>query len=411
MTALRVSLVDPSAFTPPYDRSLAAALVRAGAEVELLTSRFLYGPVPEAEGYRVEECFYGRSAEVGIGSRRRLPLKALEHVPGMLAARRHLADADVEHWQWTTLPQLDRLLIGPRRPGRPRVITLHYPLPAPGETRKLAAQRRYLDAFDAVVAHTEGAAARLCEEVGLDPAKVEVIPHGPFDYLTRLPVEAPLPAEFAAAEGPVILFFGLLRPYKGIDTLLEAFASVQGAELWIAGMPRMPLEPLRALADRAPGRVRILPRFVADPEIPALIRRADVLALPYREIEQSGVLYTGLAFGKPMVLGDVGGFAEFGRSHDAARLVPPGDAGALAAVLNELVADPAEREKLAASTRAAVAEGLRLGRDRRKHSRALRAPRRGARPRQPIIDPAWEWRRRSSGARWPGSSIPTSPTR
>ena len=60
------------------------------------------------------------------------------------------------------------------------------------------------------------------------------------------------------------------------------------------------------------------------------MRRADVLALPYREIEQSGVLYTGLAFGKPMVLGDVGGFAEFGRRHGAARLVPPGDPAALA---------------------------------------------------------------------------------
>ena len=81
-----------------------------------------------------------------------------------------------------------------------------------------------------------------------------------------------------------------------------------------------------------------------------------MLALTYREIEQSGVLYTGLAFGKPMVLGDVGGFAEFGRSHDAARLVAPGDVAGLAATLNELVADPAEREQLAAAARRAVDE-------------------------------------------------------
>lgn len=354
MTALRVSLVDPSAFTPPYDRSLAAALARAGAAVELLTSRFLYGPVQPAEGYRVEECFYRRSARPGTGRRRRLAVKALEHVPGMIGAHRRLAGTDVEHWQWTTLPAVDRHLLG-RDPGHPRVVTVHYPLPRPGERRRLAAQRRYLDGFDAVVVHTEGGAARLRDEVGLDPAKVEVIPHGPLDYLTELPDERPLPPELEDADGPVILFFGLLRPYKGIDTLLEAFASVEGAELWIAGMPRMPLEPLTELAARAPGRVRFLPRFIADPEIPALLRRADVLALPYREIEQSGVLYAGLAFGKPMVLGDVGGFAEFGRRHDAARLVPPGDAATLADVLNELVADPAERERLAAAARAAVA--------------------------------------------------------
>jgi glycosyltransferase involved in cell wall biosynthesis len=354
MTALRVSLVDPSAFTPPYDRSLAAALARAGADVELLTSRFLYGPVPAAEGYRVEECFYRHSTSAGTGRRLRLAIKALEHVPGMLAARRRLAGADVEHWQWTTLPALDRFLIGAG--DRPRVVTLHYPLPRPGEHRRLAAERRYLDRFDAVVVHTEGAGARLRDEVGIGAEKVEVIPHGPLDYLTSLPDERPLPPELREAEGPVILFFGLLRPYKGVDTLLEAFASVEGAELWIAGMPRMPISDLEALAAEAPGTVRFLPRFISDPEIPALMRRADVLALPYREIEQSGVLYTGLAFGKPMVLGDVGGFAEFGRRHGAARLVPPGDAAALAAALRELVADSGERERLAAAARRAVAD-------------------------------------------------------
>ena len=62
---MRVQLVDPSAFTPPYDRALSAALAQRGAEVELLTSRFLYGPVPEPDGYRVRECFYRRSAARG----------------------------------------------------------------------------------------------------------------------------------------------------------------------------------------------------------------------------------------------------------------------------------------------------------------------------------------------------------
>jgi hypothetical protein len=54
---MRVQIVDPPAYTPPYDRSLCAALARAGAEVELVTSRFAHGPVPVAEGYRVSESF------------------------------------------------------------------------------------------------------------------------------------------------------------------------------------------------------------------------------------------------------------------------------------------------------------------------------------------------------------------
>ncbi|HEX5145488.1 MAG TPA: glycosyl transferase family 1, partial [Conexibacter sp.] len=67
---LKVELVDPSAFTPPYDRALAAALARAGADVELATSRFAYGDVPPAEGYRVREAFY-RWGPGAAGSRAR----------------------------------------------------------------------------------------------------------------------------------------------------------------------------------------------------------------------------------------------------------------------------------------------------------------------------------------------------
>jgi glycosyltransferase involved in cell wall biosynthesis len=360
---MRVQLVDPSAFTPPYDRALAAALARAGADVELLTSRFLYGPVPPAEGYAVRECFYRRSAARGLNAPGRRAFKTAEHLADMLRFRRATArarraggedssvGADVVHYQWLTLPALDASLLPPRRP---RAMTAHYVLPQRPSRRQLIAARRGFGAMDAVVAHSEHGGRRLREVVGLDPERVRVIHHGAFDYLTRLPDERPLPAELAGAEGPVILFFGLLRPYKGIDTLLQAFRQVKGAELWIAGNPRMELEPLRRLAAEAPGRVRFLPRFVEDAEIPAIMRRADLVVLPYRDVEHSGVLYAALAFGKPLVLSAVGGFPEVAEG-GAARLVPPEDPPALAAELAELVADDAARAELGeAAVRAAA---------------------------------------------------------
>lgn len=347
---MKIQLVDPSAFTPPYDRALAAALARAGAEVELVTSRFLYGPVPEAAGYRVEERFYRRSAARGLGARGRLPFKAVEHVTDMLRFRRD-AEADAIHYQWLSVPALDRRLL----PGlRPRVITAHYILPPGANRRQIGSARRVFDAMDAVVAHSEHSAARLRDEVGLDPAKVRVIPHGAFDYLTALPEEKPLPAELEGAEGPVVLAFGLLRPYKGIENLLDAFRRVEGAELWIVGNPRMDVAPLRELAAATGSRVRFVTRFVEDAEIPAIFRRADLLALPYLDAEHSGVLYTGLAFGKPLVLSAVGGFPEVAAA-GAARLVPPGDTGALSSALAELVADEGARAELAAAATAAAA--------------------------------------------------------
>jgi glycosyltransferase involved in cell wall biosynthesis len=347
---MRVQLVDPSAFTPPYDRALAAALARAGAEVELLTSRFLYGPVPAAEGYEVRERFYRRTAARGLDAPGRRAFKAAEHLADMLRFRRDAA-ADVVHYQWLTFPRLDAALLPPLRP---RVMTAHYVLPPRPGRRRLAAARRAFGAMDAVVAHSEHGARRLREVVGLDPGRVRVIHHGAFDYLTRLPEERPLPPELAGAEGPVILFFGLLRPYKGIDTLLEAFRRVEGAELWIAGNPRMPVEPLRRLAAEAPGRVRFLTRFVADAEIPAIMRRADLVALPYRDVEHSGVLYAALAFARPLVLSAVGGFPEVA-GQGAARLVPPEDPAALAAALGELVRDEGARAELSAAAARAAA--------------------------------------------------------
>jgi glycosyltransferase involved in cell wall biosynthesis len=345
---MQVQIVDPSAFTPPYDHSLCAALARAGVEVELVTSEFLYGPVPAGDGYRVSERFYRRSARRGLRAPGRRALKLAEHVPDMLAYRRHAREADLVHYQWLSVEPLDALLLPPKRP---RLLTAHNVLshePRPGQA---TARRRLLRAMDAVIVHSEHGAEQAVT-MGADAARVHAIPHGAFDYLTRQPDERPLPPELAAVEGPVVLFFGLVRPYKGVDVLLRAFRQVEGAELWVVGMPRVDMAPLRELAGE---RVRFVERFITDPEIPAYFRRADIVVLPYRAIDQSGVLYTALAFGRPLVLSAVGGFVEVAEAHGAARLVPPGDERALAEAIGGLLADPAAREELAAAAARAAA--------------------------------------------------------
>jgi glycosyltransferase involved in cell wall biosynthesis len=347
---MRVQLVDPAAYTPPYDHALAGALSRAGAEVELITSHFSYGPVPSGEGYQVNELFYRRSSREGVGARRRRVLRAGEHVPDMLRYRRVAEAADLVHYMWLPLPALDRRLL-PRK--RPRVYTMHWRLPQAG-TRIARTLTRLLAEMDAVVVHSEHGARRLEADFGVPRERLRVIPHGAFDYLTRQRDEQPLPAELREVTAPVILAFGLVRPYKGTDVLLEAFQEVEGAELWVVGMPRMPMDELRALARRAPGTVRFVDRFVTDPEIPAFMRRADVTVLPYRNIEQSGVLYTALAFGRPLVLSSVGGFPEVAEQ-GAARLVPPEDPAALSSALRELLADRSSRDELAAAAARAAA--------------------------------------------------------
>jgi len=346
----RVQVVDPSAFTPPYDHALCTALARAGADVELITSRFVYGEVPQPDGYTVRKLFY-RHARGAPGSRLRSTAKLAEHVPDMLGYRRVAArSAELVHFQWLAVQWLDSLLL----PRGPVVLTAHDLLPREPRPGQAWAQRRCYDAVDALIVHSEHGRRRLLEALTVDPAKVHVIHHGAFEYLTRQPREDPLPGELARVEVPVVLCFGLLRPYKGLEVLLEAWRGVEGAELWIVGRPRMAFERLRALA---PPGVRFVPRFISEAELPAYFRRADLVVLPYTETErfdQSGVLATALAFGVGTVLSDVGGFAEVAAT-GAARLVAPGDPQALAGALQELILDRHARERLAGGARAAAA--------------------------------------------------------
>jgi glycosyltransferase involved in cell wall biosynthesis len=341
---MRVQLVDPSAYTPPYDHGLAAGLARAGAQVELVTSRYPWDEMPPPEGFTVTEAFYTRAMRRDLPQLTRRAVKLAEHVPGMLAYRRRARAADVVHYQWLPLEALDSLLLPPKRP---RVMTLHNVRRRGDGALTRAATRRLTRHMDALVVHSRDAAEHLRSRFGADGRRVHHIPHGALDYLTRLP-ERPVPE----TDAPVVLWFGTVRHYKGVDTLLEAFRRVESAELWVVGKPEIPMGPLHALAGE---RVRFVERFLPDAELASYIRRADVIALPYREIDQSGVLYSALAFGKPVVMTAVGGFPEVAEEHGAARLVPPEDPGALAAALNELLADPAARARLGEAAAAAAA--------------------------------------------------------
>jgi glycosyltransferase involved in cell wall biosynthesis len=342
---MRVQVVDPSAYTPPYDHALCSELARQGAAVELITSHFPYGELPSPDGYRVRELFY-RRAFGPAGSRVRSLTKLAGHLPGMAKLNAHAREADVVHFQWLPVQWLDVHLL----PRRPLVLTAHDLLPREPRPGQARAQRRLYDAVDAVVVHSEYGRGMLAAR-GVQERKLHVIHHGAFAHLAKPSDE--LPCELAASDLPIVLFFGLLRPYKGIDVLLEAWQQVQAGELWIVGRPRMPLAPLES---RARAGVRIVPRFVSEAELRGLFTRADVVVLPYcatERLDQSGVLATALAFGKAIVVSDVGGFPEVA-SIGAARLVHAGDAAALAAALNELLADPKARARLQAGARSAA---------------------------------------------------------
>jgi glycosyltransferase involved in cell wall biosynthesis len=342
---MRVALVDPLAYTPPYDHELAAALARRGHEVTLLTSPFLYGDAPEPAGYEREELFLPVSSRLFARvprARVRRAVKALEYGPGfgMLLNRLKRLEPDVVHVQWLPRPELDERWV--RRLRQPSVLTAHDVLPR--RAKALDVWPRVVGLFDRVVVHSERAVAQL-HELGL--ANVTRIPHPVFESPSSLPPPT----------GSTLLFFGLIREYKGLDTLVRALADVSEARLVVAGDPVDPVEPVRALARELGVDDRIEWRlgFVAGDEVPGLMEQAAIVVLPYRDLDSSGVLATAIGYRRPVVVTDVGSLGEQVREFGAGRVVPPGDSAALSDACNSLLRDPAELRRAAEGAAAAAA--------------------------------------------------------
>ena len=342
---MRIALLDPPAYSPAYDHHLASALAGRGHDVDLLTSPFAFGEAPKPDGYRRSELFLPLSSRLlrrSPRSRLRVPLKAAEYVPSvaLLLGRLRRSKPDVVHVQWLPLGRRD--LVWARRLPHPRVLTAHNVMPHSGEVD--AGERRALyGAFDRVVVHTGGGAERLAA-FGVPAESIVRIPHGTFDTPTS--IEPP--------SGRTLLYFGLIRRYKGLDLLVRALAEVPDARLVVAGDPLDPVEPIRALAaelgvdDRIEWRLGYLP----EEEVERLMREATLAVFPYRGGESaSGALATALGHGRPAVVSDVLG--ELVEEHGAGAVVPREDASALAAAIRELLDDPAALERAFRGTEAA----------------------------------------------------------
>jgi glycosyltransferase involved in cell wall biosynthesis len=338
---VRVALVDPASYTAPYDHSLAEALADRGHEVALLTSGFLFGAPPEPVGYRREELVFPLSTRLlrrAPRSRLRLALKGLEYPPSAWRLVRRLGslEPDVVHLQWLPLPRFDLRWV--RRVARAHrtVLTAHDVVPR--RRGQLEAWCEVLAAVDRVVVHSRRAVERIVA-LGVPRERIARIPHAAFPLSSGLEPEPP--------RGHTLLFFGLLRAYKGLDVLVTALPRVlervPEARLVVAGDPLDAVEPVRRLAESlgVGERIEWRLRYVGEPEIAELMDAAALVVLPYRDLDSSGVLATAVGHGRPAVVTDVGSLGDIVADFGAGRVVPPGEPAALADACAELLSDEA----------------------------------------------------------------------
>jgi len=329
---VRIVIANPPGFGgPDYDHHLCSALAAEGEDVELVTTRFRFGSMPEPEGYRRSLLFYPLSARLFQRSRLRVPVKVAEHPFGMLRLDRRRAD--VVHVQWLSIPELDRYLLRSRAP---LVYTAH----DHAQRRTAGKTQMWNDLyarFQRIVAHSESGRQALAEQ-GIPQHKLRVIPH---------PIIRSDPPR--TDDGRTLLCFGLIRPYKGIDDAIEVTRMVDGARLLVAGDPMEPVDGYqRQGGDLAEWRLGYLPQA----EVDRAYGDATLAIFPYKPgLDQSGTLLRALGAGVPAVAYDVGGLGENVRRFGAGRVVPAGDVEAMAAAVSELLNEP---DALAAARQGAL---------------------------------------------------------
>ncbi len=348
-------MLDPPSWTLPYDHALSAALARRGHQVCLLASPFLHGPSPVPAGYAREDVFLPRSSRLLRGrkrSRAGVVLRGLEYAPSVARARRRIDELapDVVHVQWLGIPRYDRRWLRKLADSYPTVLTAHEVLPRRSE-HQVDFWLEIFATVDRVVVHARVSGERL-EALGVDPGKIEEIPHPAFETSNGTPIAPP--------RGTTLLFFGLIREYKGLDILIQALPevvrAVPEARLVVAGDALDPVEPLRDLAvglgvaDRIEWRLG----YVPGERIPELMESATIVVLPYRRIEASGVFADAIGHGRPAVVSDIGFIGEVVRRFGAGEAVPPEDPDALAAACVRLLGDE--------SLLAAAVEGVEAAR-------------------------------------------------
>jgi len=205
--------------------------------------------------------------------------------------------------------------------------------------------RRIYKLFDVVFVHFER--NRRAFAATFPGTRVEVIAHGNEEIFRELRTRDQL----HFGHDPVVLFFGTLSHYKGIDVLLAAFPRVRretGAQLVLAGFP---LHDFDLHRQKPIEGVTWVPEYIDSGEVAAWMELASVIVFPYRDIYQSGAVHIAQTFGVPIVASAVGAFQDVIEHEVSGLLVPPEDADALADALVRVLRDRTLAARLGARAR------------------------------------------------------------
>ncbi len=354
--------VDPAHLTPYYDDAICRALAYSGCDVSLFASQYLYdSALPYPTAYASEQIYFRRLAHGRLLDHPRLrrSLRAVSYPLDHHAFLRrvHTARPDVIHFQWLHLPRFDLWLIAQlKRLGIPLIYTAHdiddlFTYRQPGGYAQLLAE------VDKIIVHTEvNRQALIGRYASIKAIKIEVVPH----IEVRFPIPTGATREQARRKlhipdhALVGLFMGTIRPYKGVDVLVEACLSAQREcpDFWIVIAGRCDDQQTRGQLSRLRERSVVHLAYVPTRDVWQYHLAADLAIFPYRRVSQSGALITAMSFDLPVIVSDVGGMPETVAGNGW--IVPAGNPEALAASLEAAYANPDQLRRMSKRSRALI---------------------------------------------------------
>lgn len=267
-------------------------------------------------------------------------------------------DVDLLHFQFLRLPPLDPFLIVLLRLlGVKVVYTAHNVIPHEHSRRDYWLKGLLYRTAHGLIVHSQYIKRKLLRLFPVGQGKTAVIACGDCDNSadgTAVSSEEARAHFNLAHDDDVMLFFGQIRDYKGVDLLIEAFETAAAhnpkLKLIVAGQPftdeiETKLHQMIA-AHPAKKRIRFDGYFIDSKDIPLYLTAADVVVLPYRDIDHSGVVHLAYAFAKPIIASDVGDFSETIPHGKAGYILPQNSTACLAETIQHAFANKLELTKM-----------------------------------------------------------------
>ncbi len=235
------------------------------------------------------------------------------------SAAQKIIDADcrtvvLNHWLPFLAPALGTVARRTRKKGLKTVIVVHNALPHERRPGDIRLTRYLIEAGDKLISLSEEVRKQLSDLFDRDSA---VVPHPVYDHFGQVvePIQARAGLDLPA-DAKVVLFFGFVRRYKGLDILIEAMPEIvrqfPDAILVVAGEFYEDATPYKESVRRlgVARNVRFEEEYIPAERVPLYFSAADVVVQPYRSATQSGVAQIALHYACPVITTDVGGLSE-----------------------------------------------------------------------------------------------------